>query len=186
MTPKAKEAPVVINEDIDEMSLDNQDLLETSSKKMIEKPKVMPAKPVERKSIAPVKKEHTDSCCAKKETKKSCVTKKEVARKPAKEIKEKPAAAKPMDEHAGVKKLETMADYEELLKSKKPVVVKFSAVWCPPCQKMAPIYAKLAQKYADDAVFAEIDADNSKLSSISKKHAPGLPTTIFIRDGKGS
>jgi len=42
-----------------------------------------------------------------------------------------------------------------LIKSKKPVIIKFWAPWCKPCRKMTPKYKKAAQKFTGKVMFAE-------------------------------
>ncbi|HXR65069.1 MAG TPA: thioredoxin domain-containing protein, partial [Ktedonobacteraceae bacterium] len=37
---------------------------------------------------------------------------------------------------------------EQVLQSALPVVVDFTATWCPPCHALNPVYAKLSQAYA--------------------------------------
>mmetsp|Transcript_5684 Transcript_5684/g.5880 ORF Transcript_5684/g.5880 Transcript_5684/m.5880 type:complete len:132 (-) Transcript_5684:93-488(-) len=39
-------------------------------------------------------------------------------------------------------------------------VFYFTAKWCPPCRKIAPIYDKISQEFPD-IVFAKIDVDES-------------------------
>ena len=47
--------------------------------------------------------------------------------------------------------------YEEV--GDKLLVVDFTAVWCGPCQRIAPAFAALAEEYADSAHFVKVDVD---------------------------
>lgn len=39
------------------------------------------------------------------------------------------------------------------------MIVDFSATWCKPCQKIAPIFNGLAKEYKGTAVFVKVDID---------------------------
>lgn len=41
----------------------------------------------------------------------------------------------------------------------KPVVIDFSATWCPPCQKLAPLFHQWEQEYGQQVTFITIDVD---------------------------
>jgi len=43
------------------------------------------------------------------------------------------------------REIETKAEFDELLKESKLVVIDFTATWCPPCQMIAPKYADHAE-----------------------------------------
>jgi len=71
----------------------------------------------------------------------------------------------------------------KVLKSELPVVADFSADWCMPCVKLAPILEELADDYADKAVIAHIDVD--KASSLSREYrVMSVPTLLFFKGGK--
>ena len=40
-----------------------------------------------------------------------------------------------------------------------PVIIDFTASWCPPCQMIKPIYEQLAQQYQGKAILVKIDVD---------------------------
>ena len=61
-------------------------------------------------------------------------------------------------------------------------VIKFSAVWCPPCQLLNPIVHKISRDY-DDVEFEFVDIDNDPDLAIKFKIA-SVPTLVFLVDGK--
>ena len=71
---------------------------------------------------------------------------------------------------------------EEVLKSDKPVLLDFFAVWCGPCKMVSPIVDEIAEEYPDIKV-GKIDVDNelrlAQLFSVSS-----IPTLAVIKDGK--
>lgn len=50
---------------------------------------------------------------------------------------------------------------EEVLDSNKPVIVKFSADWCPYCRKFAPVFENVSTEYEGNCKFVEMDIDSS-------------------------
>ena len=48
---------------------------------------------------------------------------------------------------------------DELLASGKPLMLDFSASWCGPCKRLAPIVDALDEKYADQVIIGKIDIE---------------------------
>ncbi len=65
----------------------------------------------------------------------------------------------------------------------KPVLVDFSAEWCPPCKMLAPVVERLSLEFADQLRVVGVDIDQSPQLS-QRFHISGVPTMIFFRDGK--
>jgi thioredoxin 1 len=54
----------------------------------------------------------------------------------------------------------TAANFSEMvLESELPVLVDFTAQWCPPCKMMKPVIEELAKKYEGKMRVAVVDTD---------------------------
>ena len=70
----------------------------------------------------------------------------------------------------------------KVLKSDKPVLVDFWAVWCQPCKAIAPIVEELAGEYAGKVDFFKVDTDNNKQFA-GKYGVRGIPTLMVFKNG---
>ena len=70
----------------------------------------------------------------------------------------------------------------EVLQATQPVLVDFSAAWCAPCKRMAPVLDSLAQARTHLAV-VNVDVDESP--DLARRYdVAALPTLIFFREGQ--
>lgn len=76
------------------------------------------------------------------------------------------------------------ADFKtDVIESKKPTVVKFTAAWCGACKTIQPLYQEIAHEYKDQYAFAVLDVDHAR--SIAKEYnIQGIPAFLFFKDGK--
>jgi len=71
----------------------------------------------------------------------------------------------------------------EVLKSPTPVLVDFWAVWCGPCQAIAPAIDQLAEQYAGKLKVAKLDTDSNQNTAV-RFNVRSIPTIMFFKDGK--
>jgi thioredoxin 1 len=70
----------------------------------------------------------------------------------------------------------------EVLKSDKPVLVDFHAVWCGPCQMLAPIIQELEES-RDDFYVGKVDVDQELNLALEYK-VQAVPTLLLFKEGK--
>ena len=82
---------------------------------------------------------------------------------------------------AGVVKLDS-SSFDSFLNTDLPVLVDFWADWCMPCRMMAPVMEKLAQAYAERALFGKVNVDeNSQIAS--RYGIMSIPHFLIFKNG---
>ena len=72
---------------------------------------------------------------------------------------------------------------QEVLKSDIPVLVDFWAVWCGPCQMLAPTIEELAREYEGRVKVGKVNVDEQP--EISRQYGiMSIPTLILFKDGQ--
>lgn len=64
-----------------------------------------------------------------------------------------------------------MADFREIVSSKKPVLIDFFAEWCGPCKTLGPILKDVAHEMSEEVRVIKIDIDKN----------PTLARTLNVR-----
>src|SRR5687767_15156999 len=70
----------------------------------------------------------------------------------------------------------------EVLEADKPVLVDFTADWCPPCHALAPVLDAIAAE-RDDLRIVKLDVDDNQQTA-AEYQVRGLPTLVLFRDGR--
>ena len=72
---------------------------------------------------------------------------------------------------------------KDVLNADRPVLVKFEADWCGPCQAMKPMIKDLAEEYGEKLTIATLDIDQNNQTPF-KFGVRGVPTVILFDTGK--
>lgn len=78
----------------------------------------------------------------------------------------------------------TDADFAaEVIGSELPVLVEFTADWCPPCRQMAPVLSALAEEEGDRFRVVQLNVDQNPATTNAYK-VLSMPTFMVFRGGE--
>lgn len=72
---------------------------------------------------------------------------------------------------------------EEVLKAGLPVLVEFTADWCPPCRQLAPVLSAVAAQEAARLKVVQLDVDTNP-ETTNRYGVLAMPTMLVFRDGE--
>jgi thioredoxin 1 len=76
------------------------------------------------------------------------------------------------------------ATFEELvLRAELPVLLDFTADWCPPCRMITPVLRELSDELAERLVVAQIDVDENPATA-RDAGVLGMPTLNLYVGGR--
>jgi thioredoxin 1 len=71
----------------------------------------------------------------------------------------------------------------EVIGSELPVLVEFTAGWCPPCRQMGPVLTALAAEEGERLKVVQLDVDTNPETTNAYK-VLSMPTFLVFRDGE--
>jgi thioredoxin 1 len=71
----------------------------------------------------------------------------------------------------------------EVLGSDLPVLVDFTAGWCPPCRMIAPVLEEIAVEEAHRLRIVQLDVDSNPATQAAYG-VMSMPTLLLFRDGQ--
>ena len=70
----------------------------------------------------------------------------------------------------------------EVLESKMPVLVDFSAAWCGPCRMMGPVLEQLDAEYEGRVKIVKVDIDES-MDLAQEYRIMSVPNMVIFKNG---
>ncbi|WP_226484960.1 thioredoxin family protein [Streptomyces parvulus] len=71
----------------------------------------------------------------------------------------------------------------EVLGSELPVLVEFTADWCPPCRQMAPVLSAVAEEEGERLRVVQLNVDRNPATTNAYK-VLSMPTFMVFRGGE--
>ena len=76
-------------------------------------------------------------------------------------------------------KVYDMSDEDMKYLGDKPAIVDFTATWCGPCQRIAPVLEELAKEYEGKIVIYKVDIDKNR--NLAKEfNVSSIPAILYI------
>ena len=70
-----------------------------------------------------------------------------------------------------------------VLQADKPVLVDLWAIWCKPCQMIAPILDELAEEFNGRVSFVKVDIDQNPKTA-ARYGIMSIPTLLIFKNGE--
>lgn len=84
---------------------------------------------------------------------------------------------------SAIRDVDTAGFEAEVLRADLPVLVEFSADWCPPCRMIEPVVAELAATLDGRLLVRRLDVDRDPDVSI-RYGVLGMPTLLLFAGGR--
>ena len=72
---------------------------------------------------------------------------------------------------------------QTVLESPHPVLVDFTATWCPPCRAIKPALEELAEQYQGRVSIVACDVDDNQLTA-QQFGVRAMPTLLMFKGGR--
>ena len=82
-----------------------------------------------------------------------------------------------------MRKIESITEFEQALKTNEPVLLDFYADWCGPCQSLLPVLDELSNEYKGQVSFIKIDVDQFQ-ELAQQFQVRSIPALFYMKNGQ--
>jgi thioredoxin 1 len=82
-----------------------------------------------------------------------------------------------------MKSIESVSEFNNLVKEGKPVFLDFYADWCGPCQTLLPKIEKLSEEFKDSVEVRKVNVDTQR-ELAAKFGIKSIPALFFMKGNK--
>ena len=79
-------------------------------------------------------------------------------------------------------KKSTDQDFQEIISSQTPVLIKFEADWCAPCRSLTPIVEEISEEMKDQVNFYAHNIESDPNAPTTVGPVRGIPHMILFRN----
>lgn len=90
-----------------------------------------------------------------------------------------PKAVKELNTESFTEKVFDMNSEDLVFLGDRPAIVDFTASWCGPCQRIAPVLEELAKEYEGQIVIYKVDVDKEK-GLAQAFNVSSIPAVLYI------
>ena len=80
-------------------------------------------------------------------------------------------------------KKSTDQDFQKIISSQTPVLIKFEADWCAPCRSLTQIVEEISEEMKDQVVIGKHNIDEEP-NSPTRYGVRGIPTMLLFKNGE--
>ena len=79
-------------------------------------------------------------------------------------------------------KKSTDQDFQKIISSQTPVLIKFEADWCAPCRSLTPIVEEISEEMKDQVNFYSHNVESDPNTPTTVGPVRGIPHMILFRN----
>ncbi|GIO24347.1 thioredoxin family protein [Oceanobacillus sp. J11TS1] len=78
--------------------------------------------------------------------------------------------------------IKTEAEFQEIIQSEKPVIIKFFADWCPDCKRMDMFIGEVMEEFRN---YDWYEVNSDEVSGLAEKYeVMGIPSILLFQNGE--
>ncbi|RCW73049.1 thioredoxin family protein [Saliterribacillus persicus] len=81
-----------------------------------------------------------------------------------------------------MEKIETKDQFEQIIQSETPVIIKFFADWCPDCKRMDMFIGEITESYS---AYPWYEVNSDEVEGLAQRYdVMGIPSLLIFKNGE--